>query len=352
LDPILQIGQQEGDESVQFFGVTGGIRLPDGRIAVLNSGSSTIRIFDPQGRLLHEFGGAGDGPGEFRSLSSVHLLHGDTVLIWDSRRPGYSIFTSSGAHLGSQALRPPGTQQLQSLSPLPDGRLLLRTYASPLTQDPVRSEGIHRDSAPLLIFNRQGTVVDTVGVFPSQETAIIQMAGRSGVGMVPFGRSCWTDVRGHSIILGIADDLAVSVLNLEGGVEEIYRIPGVDLALREEDRDWFAERLSERASSPEERQMVGVVMASLPFPQRKAAYNGMTVDGDGNIWLRTGRHFPPEAPSPEWTVISNEGVLLGTLSLPPALEPLQIGSDFILGVWKDELGVEYIRLYGLDKPSS
>jgi len=38
------------------------------------------------------------------------------------------------------------------------------------------------------------------------------------------------------------------------------------------------------------------------------------------------------------------------LGLPPRFQPLDIGPDYILGLWRDADDVEQVRLYGLVKP--
>jgi hypothetical protein len=37
------------------------------------------------------------------------------------------------------------------------------------------------------------------------------------------------------------------------------------------------------------------------------------------------------------------------LTLPPRFNPIEIGSDYILGVGWDELRVEYLRMYALGR---
>ena len=58
------------------------------------------------------------------------------------------------------------------------------------------------------------------------------------------------------------------------------------------------------------------------------------------------------------TFFAPDGTWLGTVSLPPRLvrayihyrSPyLEIGDDYILGVWKDELDVQYVRMYRLNR---
>ncbi len=57
-----------------------------------------------------------------------------------------------------------------------------------------------------------------------------------------------------------------------------------------------------------------------------------------------------DTPGPEtWSVFSTEGRLLGTLETPEHLQVRQIGVDFILGIWTDELDVSYVRVYTLER---
>ncbi len=46
-------------------------------------------------------------------------------------------------------------------------------------------------------------------------------------------------------------------------------------------------------------------------------------------------------------VFSPNGELLGTIDLPVRFRLLDIGDDFILGVYRDDSDVEYVQLYAL-----
>src|SRR5690625_4203127 len=83
-EPLLEIGVLDGDPAEQFFRVAGTLRLSDGRVVVADGGSGEVRVFDAEGRHLATGGGQGDGPGEFRNLSRLYRLPGDTILAWDA----------------------------------------------------------------------------------------------------------------------------------------------------------------------------------------------------------------------------------------------------------------------------
>jgi hypothetical protein len=91
-EPELQIGVQTGDPAYELHGVNAARRLSDGRIAVSNSGTSEIRVYDPTGRFLHSIGRKGEGPGEFTELGGFEVLAADTVLAIDFERRGVMAF--------------------------------------------------------------------------------------------------------------------------------------------------------------------------------------------------------------------------------------------------------------------
>jgi len=231
-EPLLEIGERDGEDPYQFFQLAGGLRLPDGRIVVLNSGSTQIRIFSGDGRFLTEFGGQGDGPEEFRAVSAVKYLGGDTLLIWDVGRPGFSLFNLSGDFIGSQRLTPPGTERFSTVHPLADDRLLLTTYASLLTEFAGQGVGIHRDRAPLLVASLDGDALDTIGVFPSVETMIMEFGGTTGIGAPPFLKSTYFGVGNGSVYVGTAENLEVSVLDTKGDLKALFRYPDIDLSVQ------------------------------------------------------------------------------------------------------------------------
>jgi len=37
-------------------------------------------------------------------------------------------------------------------------------------------------------------------------------------------------------------------------------------------------------------------------------------------------------------------------SIPPRFNPIEIGADYVLGIGWDELEVEYVRMYALERP--
>ena len=83
------------------------------------------------------------------------------------------------------------------------------------------------------------------------------------------------------------------------------------------------------------------------------------MDELGFVWIRP---FRPErdaaalggvvgygrsGPGGLWRVFTPDGEEVGQVEIPAGLEPYQVTEDKVLGVYFDELGVEYVRVYEL-----
>jgi len=69
------------------------------------------------------------------------------------------------------------------------------------------------------------------------------------------------------------------------------------------------------------------------------------VDKVGNLWVQ--RYQPPGEELNTWDIYNSTGHLVGWAEAPARLRVTEIGKDYIMGVWKDELDLEYVRLYSL-----
>ena len=124
-EPSLKIGVREGEEPYQFAVIVGAVTLSDGRIVVLEgrTASKELRWFAPDGTHLSTAGGAGEGPGEFRSPGELLRLPGDTLLVRDGTIffPSLDFFNGDGEFIRR-------IQPIPDLIPLsgPDGESPLR----------------------------------------------------------------------------------------------------------------------------------------------------------------------------------------------------------------------------------
>ena len=108
------------------------------------------------------------------------------------------------------------------------------------------------------------------------------------------------------------------------------------------------ERALAAVTNDDRRRRTEQFYRDMPVPETFPAYGGIAVSVEGYLWVR--EYDLPGAEANNWSVFDAEGTLLGTLGLPPRFRPLDIGPDYILGVWRDEDDVEHVRMYDLVKP--
>ena len=97
------------------------------------------------------------------------------------------------------------------------------------------------------------------------------------------------------------------------------------------------------------RQAIRRRWENVPIPPTLPAYEDMLVDRVGNLWVQ---HFEvPGAPERTWSVFDGGGVWLGDTVFPDRFRPLEIGDDYVLGRFGDDLDVEHIQIWELVKPA-
>lgn len=343
--PLLQIGAVDGDSSLQFHGVTGATRLSDGRIVVAEASTSRVRYFSPDGRFLHAVGRRGRGPGEFQFLRQLRQVGGDSLLAWDHAQNRVTILDPQGGIAGSVRLEGTGYDPLGLIFRLSDGRLIAGGSWSTAQLAEDVAPGLYRPGTAIFRFAPDGRLQDTVTVIAGADMASVDVEGRRVVGLPHFARQPATAVVRDEVYAATGDSLEIRVHRPSGELLRIIRGPQLDLAYSP--ADLRAQRDAQVAAAGGDRTRFDPLFAAMPLPPQRPAHARMFVDPAGSVWLEPFAGFV-DVDRP-WTVFGPDGRLLGAVEMPPSLHVLEIGDDHVLGIWRDELDVEYLRLHALDR---
>jgi len=82
----------------------GVLPLPEERLAAIDDTSFDLEVFGPDGHVLFRDGGKGEGPGEFRDVSSFFPIGVDSLGIWDAQLKRVSIFSKTLSLLASKTV--------------------------------------------------------------------------------------------------------------------------------------------------------------------------------------------------------------------------------------------------------
>jgi len=348
-EPLLDIGVLDGEPEYQLFRVGSAVMLSDDRIVVANGGTHELRFYDANGAHLLSVGREGGGPGEFGELMWVRALPGDTLLTYDWRNRRLSFFDAGGTFVRSF--------QLQFLSdmggfptiiaPFGDGSLLVGVQPF-LIGEEIR-DGLRRDTTVYLHCDRDGAVLDTLGRFPGGEVYLRTQGGEETSVMASaraFGRFPQHAVYEDGFYFSTTDSYEVGFYSSAGGLVRIVRRNQPNLQVTAEDIERYKEeRLADAGGDGPPRDFLEQSLAHMPFPETYPAHGSLVVDAAGNLWVEGYRR--PGDERPRWTVFDSAGRMLGLVETPERFTIHQIGPDFVLGRWADEMDVEHVRLYPL-----
>lgn len=348
-EPLLSIGAVDGDPDHLLYGVIGAVGLPDGRVVIANEGSLELLFYDKDGNLLKRAGRRGGGPGEFQSLEWLSRYGSDSVLALDVRGQRVSYFDAQGNFGRSVRLEP--NAQIPVPRPVgvfADGSFLatqgiLRLGGEP----PVRAE---RTQHPLFRYEPNGRTAILLGSFPSTEWVIAPVGpvGQWERRGRPFGSETAFAAAADRFYVGDNATYEIRVYSVAGRLIQLIRKAAAPLAVEQADVQAFEDSVLATGDARQQRQMRVLFEKLPPPPPTYPAYApDIHVDEDLNVWVReTSR---PGHPSSEWSVFSATGEFLGTVVMPPDIDVLDIGADYVLGLQRDELGVEYVRRFRLGK---
>lgn len=332
--PDLVIGSGESVQGTlyQVQGVKG---LPAGGVVVVDGGSRELRFFDHQGRSLYHEGGKGEGPGEFELPLFVPLAGSDSLLLWDRRLRRYQVFSEDGQ--ANRTIPLPNRRALAGLWPMGavGPQLLLRRW-DPTGPGQPGTMGRLEEGWELLWFDPSTGRRIPVARFS------FYLAHRfaGGLSSIPFAVTPSVAVNKDGAFLTEGSTPEVRGVDVEGRLRQIFRIEG---PLRPVTVEVIEQSIQEAAERNPATTLGSwrEAYARMEIPDSLPVFEALQVDDLGWLWAKV--YQPDQTRHSEWMVLDPDGRAHGVLQTPVGLEVHHIGRNFMLGVWQDELGVEYVH---------
>jgi hypothetical protein len=343
--PTVSIGGDATGPASDLYGITGLVRLSDGRIVVGDRAQRVI-VFDAAGRHVRTFGARGEGPGEFSALRSIQRLAGDTLLVSDARNAlRLSYFTADGAFIRSvNAASLGGGQGFGAVvGALADGTLVgLRSgLGGSLARGPDGEVQWGRGEIQLLRFGSDGRALGSLGTYPGYEEILIPGLGPMAISdeSSPM-RATLVAVGRDRVYLATGDRFEVRAFTPEGGnagviSEEYDLVPTTERHLV----DFFTVH---PAGARFDRTRWESMQWNLERGRSLPAITDLRLDDEGNLWIGEFRAGPAAVQT--WHVHSGSGTHVATATMPAGFRAFAIGRESVLGVWRDQVGVEYVQV--------
>lgn len=340
--PEVEIGTVDGEGPTSLHRVVGVVRLSDGRVAVANGGSSEIRLFDAAGGHVGTLGRAGGGPGEFQALTALLRGPGDSLLAWDVRLRRVTVFGPDGGYARDLQLMADGTP-LTLVGTLAGGRLLgSQSIFDNVTE---ASSGLQRPPLAVAAFDAAGVRTTEFGRHPGEERTIRIGDGIIQIGLPPFARRTQVAGNGDQVIVATQDRGELLVYGLDGGLTRIVRTGVTPGPVTDADLAAHITRVT-ADMAPDQQAVVRGGLEAMPRVASRPAHGPLVVADNGDIWLSD---FPdPATQHADWTVFDADGVAVARVRLPEGFRLFAVEGDRLVGVARDALDVEYVRVYRLD----
>lgn len=343
-EPHVVIGTAADDSSRQLHEVQAAALLSDGTLVIANGGSNQLHVFDPAGEHVRSMGRDGEGPGEFRSLNNVWAGAGDTLFAWDYQLRRLSVFSAAGEFV--RTVQPPSQRSHFAAGVLDDGSVVVAEHLTPSTME---IGHIADHEIELLRHEPSGATPDTLARHPHSRTLLFETP-RGSVGARPLTFAPFTtvDVAGSriAVVAGRApeawlwDDDEERVTLVRWG-DALRPLSDADIARYEE------QQLAE-ASDAAVRARVRERLRQEPYSKLFPAAERGLLEHDGHLWIERWRE--PWVTGPRaWTIFDAGGRLRAAVVVPEGLRVLDVRDDLLVGRMRDELDVEHVRVYRLDR---
>ena len=335
-EPVFRLGGAEAESSSSFFRILDVALLAGGELIVVDGGSAELRRYDAAGGHLWSTGGRGEGPGEFRGPRYLGRREDGAFLIWDRSLLRLSVVAEDGEVLLSERRTSPDGSEFIAFGLFDDGAWLV---ANP-----------RRVSAPA-----EGTAwTDTVPLgrydpAPNEQVGLARVPGHrwiwTGQHMlpVPFSPRPLRTILGDRLAVASGPAAEVSIHDRDGSLAARYRIARDSEPVTESDIGQVIESLVEIGQGPAAvwRQW----RDRMDIPAEEPAFDLLLADEEGHLWAQRFLADPLTRESPTWDLFDSTGTWLGAVATPGGLIVTAIREGLVAGIFRDELGVEYVTVH-------
>lgn len=344
--PALDIGSADGPEGHDLAYPWSSIRLSDGRIAVSNGQINELRIFTPSGMLLRTVGRPGEGPGEFSFIGALRRARGDSIVVTDAVQPRLTVLNENGDLGRTIAVEP-----IENQGPRLRGILFDTLGVWALTKVEWSggvSKGV-RDSLIVALRPMNGGAAKVIGRFAAAEkfNQVMPHGGIIGWNQ-PFSRDAYAAIGPDIVWIGQSDQYELRGYSSTGKLKRVVRVNRQPTSIGAAERGRFFQFQLDGAEDDEDRRSYNEVHRIITHPETMPAFSAVIADLAGNVWVKDYR-VPWESGPALWRVFSPEGRGIAHVLLPAELIVHEIGDDYILGMARDDMEVEHIRQYRLDR---
>lgn len=348
--PVATVTSDFDSPDHVLYGANYGALLSDGSFVIGNRGTKELFFFGAGGQFRGAMGGEGDGPGEFQRLFDLYRCSDDRLVVEELSRlsvlHGRSMEFEENVQISGHLAR-----TRADVAGVRGDCSAVLMVGSP-SKMPECSQDVFDYPATLYWADLKTGARDTVGTFTGTQAVCVDLSeGRVPV-RAPYGRVGTWSVHPLGVVVGLGDDAEYSVFGPGGRVVSRvrWRMPRPNLSAG----DWryFTESRATYLREHPDQQPYEAPLGSFSRPEERPWYAAVLVDDVARVWVRTYGRYGASGPetTSRWWVFTREGEWLAEVQVPEGLQVLAIADHSLLGVARDDMGLEEVRLYRFQLP--
>lgn len=318
------------------------VSLTDGKIALINGATSSLRIYDTLGSRVYDSGRTGEGPGEFRTPFRVFGLDNDTIFVADFAPWRLLVRSPDGQWIRTVDMTPMRFNPPEDIVVLADGSLIFA--------DLVRGAAIDtRIASRQLVLTRHdpmGVFKDTIGAFPA-DRVVLPPQGSQWRSVPPvFEPTAFIASDGSSLYVGSGNKPEIRAYSPDPALElrQIIRWSASPVAVTSADIEQERARINalyeDTPPAQRVRMLEPLVDPARPHAEYHPIFDALIVTKGGNAWVREGT--ANKSSQDKWLRLSATHDSVCRFSVPDDSRILHISDEAILLLIQDELGQESV----------
>ena len=337
------MGSLAGDEW-EVFGRVGAVGFAEsGDLYVMDDQGGRIVVVSPEGGFVREFGGLGDGPGEFAPNTNTAVgftvLRDGRAVVFDPGHRAFQVFGSDGEF--ERSVRMPGSSMyliIRPLAPARDGRNVITTSVGSFG-DSDAPEPTFRPVHRLVLTGDEAVAETVIRAWKPPGTPDAFGPVLSAVAL-PDGGLVYTDSSAYAIKVATPDGDLTRVLTRP------FRPEPVTDRMRDEEIERRLEEAEERSARGDAfagafAELARRRIASIEFHHEVPVVRGLGTSWEGTIWVQR-RGEEPDGDGPI-DLLTRDGRYIGTLATDATAMPSAFGPNGLVAFReRDELDVSRV----------
>ena len=347
LELVSQLGAADGESALAGIRWVG--PAAHGGVLVLETITFETHVYGRDGRRRLTFGGKGEGPGQVRSAHYAGWSQGDSYGVGETYPPRLHVFGGDGNYLTSLDPWTAGAR-------LPDGSagtFGLWRAAGPdtayLQVNPIPLPGGGGNDAYLLRFVRR--VDGEWSIARLREWTNALDVGPAGPPLLA-PMAAWAAAPGGEIYFTPGGEYEIEKRAADGSPIHTIRRAVEAQAVTEDIRAAVLDIVRSDLAETLPAGDVDAMLEAAEFAATIPAIDRLLYDSvSDRLWVgrpdaaSIAERRPPSA----WDLFDSGGMPVGSVALPEHYRLMEVRDDRLYGVWKDDLDVEYARVYRLTR---